>query len=103
MITMDDRRTPSRRAAYCLAALVTAAVPAAAQTYPTRPIRVIVTTSPGGISDVFVRALSEPLHKRLGQPVVVENRAGGFMILGARACAEARPTATRSASCRASR
>ena len=61
-----------------LAALV--AVPASAQDYPSRPIRVIVTTSPGGISDVFVRALSEPLHKRLGQPVVVENRAGGFMI-----------------------
>jgi tripartite-type tricarboxylate transporter receptor subunit TctC len=77
----------------CLAALIAPlfAVPAAAQSYPTRPIRVIVTTSPGGISDVFVRALSEPLHKRLGQPVVVENRAGGFMILGARACAEATP------------
>jgi tripartite-type tricarboxylate transporter receptor subunit TctC len=67
------------------------ASPASAQDYPTRPIRIIVTTSPGGISDVFVRALSEPLHKRLGQPVVVENRAGGFMILGARACAEAAP------------
>jgi tripartite-type tricarboxylate transporter receptor subunit TctC len=62
-----------------------------AQDYPARPIRVIVTTSPGGISDVFVRALSEPLHQRLGQPVVVENRPGGFMILGARACAEANP------------
>jgi tripartite-type tricarboxylate transporter receptor subunit TctC len=66
-------------------------VAASAQTYPNRPIRVIVTTSPGGLSDVFVRALSEPLHKRLGQPIVVENRAGGFMILGARACAEAAP------------
>ena len=65
-----------RRAAIAgLAALVAlAAAPASAQSYPTRPIRVIVTTSPGGISDVFVRALSEPLHKRLGQPVVVENR-----------------------------
>jgi len=77
----------------CLAALVglLPAVPASAQSYPNRPIRVIVTTSPGGISDVFVRALSEPLHKALGQPVVVENRAGGFMILGARACADAAP------------
>src|SRR6476659_4944043 len=64
---------------------------APAQDYPARPIRIIVTTSPGGISDVFVRALSEPLHQRLGQPVVVENRAGGFMILGARACADAAP------------
>jgi tripartite-type tricarboxylate transporter receptor subunit TctC len=82
-----------RVAIACLAVLVAqlAALPAMAQNYPSRPIRVIVTTSPGGISDVFVRALSEPLHKRLGQPVVVENRAGGFMILGARACAEAAP------------
>jgi tripartite-type tricarboxylate transporter receptor subunit TctC len=88
-----DRREYRRAAIACLATLVAqlSAVPASAQSYPTRPIRVIVTTSPGGISDVFVRALSEPLHKRLGQPVVVENRAGGFMILGARACAEATP------------
>jgi len=77
----------------CLAAAVAQFLPctAAAQDYPSRPIRIIVTTSPGGISDVFVRALSEPLHQRLGQPVVVENRAGGFMILGARACADAAP------------
>ncbi len=82
-----------RAAIACLTALavLVPAVPAAAQSYPNRPIRVIVTTSPGGISDVFVRALSEPLHKALGQPVVVENRAGGFMILGARACADAAP------------
>ena len=77
----------------CLAAsiLTCAASTASAQDYPNRPIRIIVTTAPGGISDVFVRALSEPLHKALGQPVVVENRAGGFMILGARACADASP------------
>src|SRR5262249_53155272 len=63
--------------------------PAYAQDYPNRPIRVIVTTSPGGISDVFLRALGEALHQRLGQPLVIENRAGGNMIIGARACAEA--------------
>jgi tripartite-type tricarboxylate transporter receptor subunit TctC len=69
-------------------------VPSAASSqdnYPSRPIRVIVTTSPGGISDVFLRALGEQLHQRLGQPIVVENRAGGNMIIGARACAEAPP------------
>jgi tripartite-type tricarboxylate transporter receptor subunit TctC len=82
-----------RVAIACLAMLVLqfAAESTSAQNYPARPIRVIVTTSPGGISDVFVRALSEPLHQRLGQPVVVENRAGGFMIPGARACADAAP------------
>src|SRR5262249_59202007 len=67
------------------------ASPVKAQDYPNRPIRVIVTTSPGGISDVFLRALGEGLHQRLGQPIVVENRAGGNMIIGARACAEAAP------------
>jgi tripartite-type tricarboxylate transporter receptor subunit TctC len=82
-----------RTAIACLTMLVAqfAAESALAQTYPTRPIRVIVTTSPGGLSDVFVRTLTEPLHKRLGQPVVVENRPGGFMIPGARACADAPP------------
>jgi tripartite-type tricarboxylate transporter receptor subunit TctC len=76
-----------------LAALATyyCALPAHAQDYPTRPIRAIVTTSPGGISDVFLRALAEMLHQRLGQPLVIENRPGGNMIIGARACAEAPP------------
>jgi tripartite-type tricarboxylate transporter receptor subunit TctC len=65
--------------------------PAQAQDYPSRPVRIIVTTSPGGVSDVFLRALTEPLHQRLGQPFVIENRPGGNMIIGARACAEAAP------------
>lgn len=62
-----------------------------AQDYPTRPIRAIATTSAGGISDLFMRALGEELHKRLGQPVVVENRPGGANNLGTRACADAAP------------
>jgi tripartite-type tricarboxylate transporter receptor subunit TctC len=78
-----------RLIAACLIAC--ALSPVHAQDYPNRPIRVIVTTSPGGISDVFLRALGEALHQRLGQPLVVENRAGGNMIIGARACAEAAP------------
>src|SRR6202008_4575301 len=68
-----------------------AQAPAVAQDYPVRPIRVIVTTSPGGISDIFLRALGEQIQQRLGHPIVVENRAGGNMIIGARACAEAPP------------
>jgi tripartite-type tricarboxylate transporter receptor subunit TctC len=74
-----------------LSALVLPASEAVAQSYPSRTIRVIVTTSPGGISDVFLRAIADPLHQRLGQPVIVENRPGGNMIIGARACAEAAP------------
>jgi tripartite-type tricarboxylate transporter receptor subunit TctC len=65
--------------------------PAFAQDYPTRPIKAVTTTSAGGISDVFMRALGDELHKRWGQPIVVDNRPGGMQNLGARACAEAPP------------
>jgi len=84
-------RWPLVAALVALSSLSPLSSPAQAQDYPARPIRVIVTTSPGGISDGFLRALGEQLHQRLGQPLVVENRAGGNMIIGARACAEAAP------------
>src|SRR5215470_11454125 len=60
-----------------------------AQTYPSKPIRVITANSAGGTSDIFVRALGEEMQKRLGQPIVVENRSGGGMNIAGRACAEA--------------
>jgi tripartite-type tricarboxylate transporter receptor subunit TctC len=76
-----------------LAALALLSVPptGVAQDYPTRPVRVIATSSAGGTSDIFMRALAEELHKRLGQPFIVENRPGGAFNIGARACAEAAP------------
>jgi tripartite-type tricarboxylate transporter receptor subunit TctC len=80
----------------CLMPLVAAAIglvasPAAAQmlVYPTKPMRVIASSAAGGISDIFMRALGEELHKRWGQPVIVENRPGGNFNIGSRACAEA--------------
>jgi tripartite-type tricarboxylate transporter receptor subunit TctC len=63
----------------------------AADEWPSRPIRVITTTSPGGLSDIFMRALGEELRTRLGQPIVVENRPGGMQNVGARACQDATP------------
>jgi tripartite-type tricarboxylate transporter receptor subunit TctC len=62
---------------------------AAAQDYPSKPIRVIASSAAGGISDIFMRTIGEELHKRWGQPIVIENRAGGGMNIGGRACAEA--------------
>ncbi len=63
----------------------------AAQDYPTRPIRTITTTSAGGLSDIFARAIGEELHKRWGQPLIVDNRPGGSQNVGVRACADAAP------------
>jgi tripartite-type tricarboxylate transporter receptor subunit TctC len=64
-------------------------VPALAQDYPERPIRALTATSAGGTSDVFMRVLSEEVRKTWGQPIVVENRPGGAMNVGGRACADA--------------
>lgn len=61
--------------AAALAAVLLAAG-AAAQEYPSRTVRVIIPTSPGGQPDVISRIVSEPLSRLLGQPVVVENIAG---------------------------
>lgn len=78
-------------AAALLAAVTASTTPAAAQQYPTRPIRAIATTSAGGISDLFMRSLGEELQKSLGQPVIVENRPGGANNVGTRACIDAAP------------
>jgi tripartite-type tricarboxylate transporter receptor subunit TctC len=64
---------------------------ATAQNWPTRPIRALTATSPGGISDVFMRALGEKLGERLGRPIVIENRPGGMQNIGARACQDSAP------------
>lgn len=70
---------------------VAGGTPSLAQDYPTRPIKAVTTTSAGGISDVFMRALGDELHKRWGQPIIVENRPGGMQNVGARVCTEAAP------------
>jgi tripartite-type tricarboxylate transporter receptor subunit TctC len=58
------------------AATAGVAMPAWAQEYPARPIKIIVPYAPGGSPDTVVRILSQPLAAALGQPVVVENIAG---------------------------
>jgi tripartite-type tricarboxylate transporter receptor subunit TctC len=64
---------------------------AQAQEYPDRPIRLFSPYPPGATNDNTARTMSQALSKRLGQPVVVENRAGAGGAVGARAVADARP------------
>jgi len=66
-------------------------VPAVAQDYPARTVRIIIPLGPGGGGDIFTRALADELQKRLGQTFIVENRAGGGLNIGTRACAQSTP------------
>jgi tripartite-type tricarboxylate transporter receptor subunit TctC len=71
-----------------------AAIPAFAQDasgWPSRPVRIVVPASAGGIADAVARLLGEALSKRLGQPFVLDNIAGGASLIGTAAAAKAPP------------
>ena len=78
-------------AAIAVATLVAGNTRAISQSYPERPIRLVVPISPGSVTDVIMRAAAIELSSRLGQQVVIENRAGANFIVGAQACAAAAP------------
>ena len=62
-----------------------------ADLFPNRPVRFVVPYAPGGSTDTGARALGERLEKIVGQPIVVENKAGGGTIIGTDAVAKAKP------------
>lgn len=63
----------------------------AADSYPDRPIKIVVPYAPGGFTDILARQMSQQLSEKLKQPVVVENKPGAGTIIGAEAVARARP------------
>lgn len=68
------------------------AAPASAQSWkPTQPIRVIIPYAAGGTSDIVARVMSDAVAERLGQPFLIENRAGGATQIGTAAVAKATP------------
>jgi tripartite-type tricarboxylate transporter receptor subunit TctC len=71
--------------------LTAPALPAVAQDYPSKPIRAIASQGPGGLSDIWMRAVADEMGPALGGSVVVEDRMGGAGTIGARACGEAAP------------
>src|SRR6187399_126666 len=80
---------PFRRLVALLA--LVAAPLAAAQTFPSQPVRLVVPVAAGGGIDTAFRAIAPAWGEALGQPVVVENRPGGGQVIGTDAVAKAKP------------
>ncbi len=75
----------------CAAAALLAAVPCLAQSWPDKPIRLVVSFAPGGVHDTLARLLQPRLTEALGQPIVIENRAGAGGNIAAEAVAKSAP------------
>lgn len=98
---MNSQQTQRRRIARALlstAVVASSLLPGvglhaafAADPFPTKPILLIVPQSPGSVADIMARTIAKPLGDTLGQPIVVENRAGASGIIGAQNVARAKP------------
>jgi tripartite-type tricarboxylate transporter receptor subunit TctC len=74
-----------------MAALLGVCLNAAAQTFPDKPVRIIVGYPPGGGTDLAARLIQNPLSERWKQPIVIDNRPGANAVIAAEAVAKAKP------------
>jgi tripartite-type tricarboxylate transporter receptor subunit TctC len=90
---MKNRRLPTEVALSVMAVMLAVSIHgvAAADDFPTRPVRIIVPFGAGGSNDITTRALAKATEKHLGRPIIVENVTGGGGLLGANAIVAARP------------
>jgi len=89
MIIRATRRDVLRYGAASMVAALPA--PTIAQAWPNKPIRIICTYPAGGLTDVFARAYGDYVAQKIGQPVVVENKAGAAGAIGAEMVKQAAP------------
>ena len=75
----------------CLLTLAVASIPSFAQSFPTRPVRILVPFAAGGVADITARVLSQKMGEALGQQVLVENRPSAGGIVASEAVAKAEP------------
>ena len=78
-------------AALAALALAAVALPASAETWPSRPVKIVVPFGPGGFTDVVARILQKELAPVLGQPIVIENRPGAGSTIGTDTVAKSPP------------
>ena len=92
MTKLNKQNRRSALISVALSAIAFAAIPAAAQTsWPTKPVKIVVPFAPGGTTDILARAVAPELSKALGQPFIVENRAGAGGNIGADLVAKSAP------------
>ena len=91
MRTMRARATVKQRAMVLAGIAAACGASAHAQSYPDKPIRMVVPAAPGGVTDIVARAIAPQLSAALGQPVVVDNRSGAGGIIGTDTVAKAAP------------
>jgi tripartite-type tricarboxylate transporter receptor subunit TctC len=88
---MMTRRIAAAAFSVMLASGILAAGPALAETYPSKPVRIVVPFSPGGITDILARALGQKFSEAFSQPFVIENKPAGAGLVGVEDVAKSSP------------